>query len=111
MQGARNRAAGLLQQHPTSLVIAIEGGVGPHLGPAVDARQHDQRLECFAWVVVMQDGWDAAEARSASFLLPAAVSAAMLQEGMELGEADDKVCACATICQPLAFVTCELHQP
>jgi hypothetical protein len=51
-------------------------------------------LECFAWVVLL-DGASGkrAKARSASFELPPAVSALIL-DGMELGHADDMVCLC-----------------
>ncbi len=49
------------------------------------------RLECFAWVVVRSPCGGTSHARSASFSLPPAVSELMLREGLELGDADDRV--------------------
>ena len=49
------------------------------------------RLECFAWVVVRSPCGGTSHARSASFPLPPAVSELMLREGLELGDADDRV--------------------
>lgn len=49
------------------------------------------RLECFAWVVVRSPCGGTSHARSASFQLPPAVSELMLREGLELGDADDRV--------------------
>ena len=119
-----------LPQHRGSLVVAIEGGVGPAtplpppaLQPGaspdqqqqppqqppppqqqqVEARQQaggaqqpaaaqQQQLECFAWVVVQSPcGQAASHARSASFPLPPALSELILRDGMELGDADDRV--------------------
>lgn len=85
-----------------SLLVAIEGGVGP--------RHHDGMLECFAWVAVAKGGWkepkgwkgdqdqdqDQSEevvstARSASFLLPPPLQKLVMEEKMDLGAADDRL--------------------
>jgi inosine/xanthosine triphosphatase len=47
-------------------------------------------LECFAWMAVF-DGNKVGAARSASFILPRAISRLVLEQGMELGAADDTV--------------------
>lgn len=107
-----------LPQHEGCLLVAIEGGVGfaPQLPPPpaelcggappppaatslAAARQQQQvqqgeatHLECFAWVVVRAPGGGAtSHARTASFPLPAAVAELVLREGLELGDADDRV--------------------
>lgn len=105
-----------LPQHSGSLLVAIEGGVGPATplpppvlqpGASPDEQQaarqqggeaqppaapHQQELECFAWVVVQSPcGAATSHARSASFPLPPALSELMLRDGLELGDADDKV--------------------
>lgn len=103
LQGARNRAVSIQALHPRSVLVAIEGGVGPATplppptlqpgqqrgaaGPAAGC----QVLECFAWVVVQAPCGATAHARSASFPLPPAVSRLMLEEELELGAADDRV--------------------
>ena len=77
-----------------SLLIGIEGGLGP--------RNHDGKLECFAWVAIAK-GWDdgsqeeeggecvISTARSASFLLPPPLERLVMEEKMDLGEADDRL--------------------
>ena len=117
LRGAYNRVASIaLPQHSGSLLVAIEGGVGfaPPAPPCFLARQGagqqqqrgagqvadaaqqqqaslQQQLEVFAWVVVQAPGGATSHARSASFPLPAALSELMLREGLELGQADDRV--------------------
>lgn len=106
--------------HAGSLLCAIEGGVGwaapaPHgwgtlqqqrqaggerqegrelqRGAQQDGNQQEaqRQLECFAWAVVQAPGGRVSHARSASFLLPPAISELMLTEGLELGAADDRL--------------------
>jgi non-canonical (house-cleaning) NTP pyrophosphatase len=60
--------------------VGIEGGVDM-IGAGMYA---------FAWVVILRSGFQHGEARSASFLLPAALSD-LVSAGVELGEADDRV--------------------
>ncbi|KAL4439461.1 hypothetical protein ABPG77_008790 [Micractinium sp. CCAP 211/92] len=100
--GAYNRLA-CLAANPAnagSLLCAIEGGVGwaapaPHGLGALQQRQGGEQqrrqLECFAWAVVQAPGGRASHARSASFLLPPAITKLMLTEGLELGAADDRL--------------------
>ncbi|KXZ41004.1 hypothetical protein GPECTOR_1005g272 [Gonium pectorale] len=70
-----------------ALVVAIEGGVGRSSGPGSAGS-----LECFAWVCV-RDPVTGAEstARSASFALPPPLVDLMVRDGLELGDADDKL--------------------
>mmetsp|Transcript_30510 Transcript_30510/g.72653 ORF Transcript_30510/g.72653 Transcript_30510/m.72653 type:complete len:196 (-) Transcript_30510:344-931(-) len=82
LAGARNRARNAAEQHSGATVVALEGGVGYDDAGA---------LECFAWIVVRSSTTGAeGRARTASFLLPERV-ADLVRNGMELGEADDKV--------------------
>lgn len=119
LRGAYNRVASIaMPQHSGSLLVAIEGGVGlaapappcflarqgsgqqqqrgaGQVDDAIQqqqqAAQQEQQLEVFAWVVVQAPGGATSHARSASFPLPAAVSELILRQGLELGQADDKV--------------------
>lgn len=78
--GALNRASRAQESAPEGdFWVGIEGGIGE--GP--------NGLMAFAWMVVLSPD-RRGEARSAAFCLPPAV-AALISEGMELGEADDKV--------------------
>lgn len=78
--GAVNRIAAIKKSHPDSdFWAAIEGGVNDENG----------QLSAYAWIVIadrQRTGWS----RSASFYLPAKV-AEYVRQGMELGEADDRV--------------------
>ncbi len=46
--------------------------------------------QCFAWMAVLS-GERMSSSRTASFVLPLAISDLMQNEGLELGDADDKV--------------------
>lgn len=81
LQGALNRLANARAAAPSAdYWIGIEGGVD------ADA----QGLAAFAWIVV--EGRDGLQgrARSGTFLLPPPVTA-LIRQGVELGEADDRV--------------------
>lgn len=79
-QGALNRALNARNAEPTAdYWVGIEGGIGPG----------SQGHMAFAWMVVLSEDHQG-EARSAAFALPPAVSA-LLEQGLELGEADDRV--------------------
>lgn len=82
LQGAINRVRNASTPHSdTTLTVAIEGGV-EWLGT---------ELHCFAWAVVQSNATGAiSKARSASFMLPDKI-AQLIQQGVELGDADDKV--------------------
>lgn len=79
-RGALNRLNAIKSQYPRAdYWSAIEGGVA----------DVDDRLSAFAWIVIANQqhmGWS----RSASFFLPENV-AELVRQGVELGEADDRV--------------------
>jgi len=79
--GATNRAKNARLQMPDAdYVVGIEGGV----------LQFDEQLGAFAWIVIESNGiWG--RAQTGIFYLPQEVSRLILDEGMELGHADDVV--------------------
>lgn len=79
-RGATNRAQNARTAQPNAdYWVGIEGGVEPVGG----------ELHCFAWAVVL--GRDRVGAsRTATFILPREV-AELVRDGLELGEADDRV--------------------
>lgn len=80
LQGAYNRVSNAMQAHPeASLWIGIEGGV----------EVIGSELAAFAWVVVRTQSM-IGKARSGTFFLPKAV-AELVEQGIELGMADDMV--------------------
>lgn len=80
LQGARNRAIAAREAAPDADYWAgIEGGCEEEHG----------LLWAFAWVVVLGDGLTG-QSRTAAFVLPEEI-AALVREGVELGEADDRV--------------------
>jgi inosine/xanthosine triphosphatase len=79
-QGAINRAQAVRQQQPEAdYWIGIEGGV--------DDRYN--QLLAFAWIVILSREFTG-ESRTATFTLPEAV-AALVRQGVELGDADDRI--------------------
>lgn len=79
-QGALNRATAAHQSAPNGDVwVGIEGGIDTSRGV----------MEAFAWIVVT-DGKRTGTSRTASFILPEE-AAALIREGMELGDADDRL--------------------
>ena len=80
LQGARNRSLAASGKFPEAdLYVGIEGGIMAQDGGYMTA----------AWIVVF-DGKQEGNARSAAFHLPPAVCR-LLDEGLELGDADDQV--------------------
>ncbi len=80
-RGARQRAANAAQAFPhADFWVGIEGGVA----------WWGNDLLSFAWVAVQHKNGSLGEARSGTFMLPPAV-AALVRQGYELGEADDRV--------------------
>lgn len=78
--GASNRVENARKEHPQAdFWIGIEGGIQTIQG----------ELTAFAWVVV-QSGNLVGKARSGAFFLPMAV-AELVEQGIELGIADDMV--------------------
>ena len=80
LTGAKNRVANLIEKEPgADFYVGIEGGIDVV----------DDRLQAFAWIAV-SDGEKQSLGRTGSFELPPEV-AALIYEGMELGDADDQV--------------------
>lgn len=79
LQGALNRASSARQQRPADFWVGIEGGV----------EECNDEMEVFAWVVVLSET-AAGKSRTATFYLPHEV-VALVQQGLELGDADDLV--------------------
>ncbi|GBG89856.1 hypothetical protein CBR_g49705 [Chara braunii] len=84
LRGARNRIRNAsLKSLGADYVVAFEGGV--EWCKFSSARE----LSCFAWAVVQAHGMEG-KSRTATFTLPPVVTE-LVQSGMELGDADDRV--------------------
>ncbi len=82
LRGAVNRARAARALHPDAdFAVGIEGGLEP-LG---------DDLLAMAWVVVIDRAGTVGRARSGSFVLPREVTSLIRDEGIELGDADDRV--------------------
>jgi inosine/xanthosine triphosphatase len=85
-RGAVNRAKAVFdeytKQHGCSpdFSVGLEGGV----------QTVSNDLECFAWIAVY-NGSQLGCSRTASFNLPPVIKNLVINEGLELGDADDKV--------------------
>ncbi|MEQ8675201.1 MAG: inosine/xanthosine triphosphatase [Aggregatilineales bacterium] len=80
LRGARNRAEGAREALPDAdYWVGIEGGV----------EETAHGMEVFAWVVVM-DATRTGESKTGTFFLPDEV-VTLIRQGVELGEADDRV--------------------
>ena len=87
-RGAASRAAGAAGAAPAGdFHVGIEGGVEDI---SENMEETPDGMEAFAWVVICGADGKIGKARSASFFLPPRV-AALINEGKELGEADDIV--------------------
>jgi inosine/xanthosine triphosphatase len=81
LTGALNRSRAAQTARPEAdYWVGIEGG----------CEDTARGLEAFAWVVVRGPGGRLGQARSGTFVLPPAV-ADLVRQGVELGEADDRV--------------------
>ncbi|WP_194775217.1 inosine/xanthosine triphosphatase [Pararhodonellum marinum] len=79
-QGAFNRAFNSKNAFPEAdFWVGIEGGV----------EKRDEELMAFAWVVTMDQSGKIGKSKTATFFLPKVISDLILNNGMELGEADD----------------------
>jgi len=79
--GAYNRAYASKNAFPEAdFWVGIEGGVD-HVG---------EQMVSFAWMVIMDGEGKIGKAKTATFFLPEALNK-MVSDGMELGEADDKL--------------------
>jgi inosine/xanthosine triphosphatase len=82
-QGARNRVAAARQERPEAdYWVGLEGGLD----------YFDGDLMAFAWMVVAGPGGRLSETRSATLPLPPGVQT-LVETGLELGEANDRVFA------------------
>jgi len=80
LAGARNRTSAAREQFPDAEIwCGLEGGV----------ERHDDGMLAFAWIVCETANLRG-EARTATFPLPPGV-VKLINEGVELGEADDRV--------------------
>ncbi|TVP52762.1 MAG: inosine/xanthosine triphosphatase [Mongoliibacter sp.] len=81
LKGATNRAVNSKAIFPEAdYWVGIEGGVDTING----------EMHAFAWVVIINREGKVGKAKTACFILPEAISQ-LIEGGMELGEADDKV--------------------
>lgn len=79
--GAYNRAANSMDVYPEAdYWVGIEGGVDIVGGDLI----------AFAWIVVLDKNRKAGKAKTASFFLPGEIRE-LIESGLELGEADDRV--------------------
>ncbi|EOZ91989.1 Inosine/xanthosine triphosphatase [Indibacter alkaliphilus LW1] len=81
LQGAINRAKNSKAVFPEAdFWVGIEGGVD-----SINGEMH-----AFAWIVVVDSFDNLGKSKTSTFILPPAV-AELVESGLELGEADDKV--------------------
>jgi inosine/xanthosine triphosphatase len=87
LTGATNRARLAYEAYceahngvPPTFSVGLEGGVRDD--------SEKESLECFAWIVVY-NGHFFSKSSTASFLLPRAIKKMIIEDGMELGHADD----------------------
>ena len=80
-QGARNRVANARLENPDAdFWVGLEGGLD----------FFDDRLMAFAWMVIATGNDQISETRSVTLPLPPEIQA-LVSEGLELGEANDRV--------------------
>jgi inosine/xanthosine triphosphatase len=80
LAGAENRVANARKEYPISnFWVGVEGGV----------EDTESGLLAFAWIVI-SDGTQTGKARTSTFILPPKV-AELVNQGYELGDADDLV--------------------
>jgi len=78
LTGARNRLSSL-NEIEADYFVSIEGGV----------EKRDKAYEVFAWIVIQNNSIEG-KAKTATFELPNAIGE-LLDQGLELGDADDKI--------------------
>jgi inosine/xanthosine triphosphatase len=80
LQGAHNRARNAASSYPEAdYWVGVEGGI----------QASGEEMAAFAWIVVLSAG-RCGKGRTGTFFLPPAV-AGLVRQGVELGEADDRV--------------------
>mmetsp|Transcript_28089 Transcript_28089/g.83931 ORF Transcript_28089/g.83931 Transcript_28089/m.83931 type:complete len:198 (-) Transcript_28089:192-785(-) len=81
LQGAQNRAARCREARPTAaFTVGLEGGCKVVGGD----------MACIAWMCVLDSTGTEGKASAAQFLLPRAMSR-LVESGLELGDATDKI--------------------
>ena len=86
--GASNRAKNAYQEYLSKHEsVAPTYSIGLEGGCLVNT---EEELECFAWIAVF-DGKRMSFARTASFILPPCIRDLVRNEGLELGDADDRI--------------------
>lgn len=79
--GAKNRAENARQTQPNAAYwVGIEGGIDTN----------DRGTEVFAWVYILDKDGRVGYGKTGSFYLPVVITR-LLDQGLELGEADDRV--------------------
>lgn len=82
-RGARNRVSNACAAQPDAdYWVGLEGGIDIY----------EEQLMAFAWMAIRSSDGRISDARSATLPLPAAVKA-LIDSGMELGDANDRVFA------------------
>lgn len=82
LEGAQNRVANARSRVPDAdFYVGIEGGV----------EDCDNELHSFAWIVVESKEGKRGKGRSAAFIVPPEIRRLIIEEGKELGDADDIV--------------------
>lgn len=81
LAGAENRVENLIKEHNADYYIGIEGGCS----------LVEDKLTAFAWVVVKDSRGKLGRSRAAELVLPDKVKDLVINEGKELGDADDIV--------------------
>jgi len=79
IQGAKNRAKQIFLKYKSDFGVGIEGGL-EHI---------NSRLYIFAWVCIMSKRGKIGLGRTASFPIPQKIKELIIDDGKELGEADD----------------------
>ena len=81
LQGAKNRAKYLKENYPDGeFYVGIEGGI----------QSIGEEMEAFAWIVVTNKDGLTGKAQTSTFQLPSRI-VELIQQGVELGHADDLV--------------------
>ncbi|OAA74253.1 NTPase [Cordyceps fumosorosea ARSEF 2679] len=85
LRGALNRARNARTLEPAAAYwVGLEGGVHPEGGDG-------DEVQSFAWIVVLGRDGEIGRARTATFFLPRETVRLMREEGLELGEADNRL--------------------
>jgi len=80
LEGAHNRAENVSKLTPADYWVGIEGGL----------KKVNGEMEAFAWIVVKSKDGKIGKGKTGSFILPKKI-VELIEQGKELGEADDIV--------------------